>query len=111
MMELHEKTAEIAQSIEQAESAEDAQLVGSTVLDVEYTVGRKLQVKEITVQFNSRNATVSVDLYSEALTVAEGFGDTRRVPLFNGDDTNTEDVIREAREFWEMQAEADGLVV
>jgi len=111
MKELSKRAAEISKDIEFADSAEGAQLIGQNVTDVRYTVGKDLQVREITVQFNSRNATVNVDLYSEALTAAEGFGDSHRTALFKGEDKNTEAVIAEAREYWEMQAEADGLNV
>jgi hypothetical protein len=111
MVPLSDRANQVAKSIEHAEGAEDAQLIGSTVTDVDYVVGRDLTLKEITVQFNSRHATIRVDLYSGALTAAEGFGESVRVPLFPGGDKNTEAVLEEAKDYWEMQAEADGLNV
>jgi ferritin-like metal-binding protein YciE len=107
--ELCEDAAKVAEDIEQADTARDAQLIGNTT-GVEYTCDISGRVKEITVQFNSRHASVSVDLYSGALTAARGMGDTHRVPLFE-DNGNTEAVLNEAIRYWEQQAQESGLDV
>lgn len=105
MTEVTHIAANAAKDIEQAETARDAQLIGDTVTDVSFTFGINGTLKEITVQYNSRNATIRVDLYAEALTASAGF-DSHRVPLFDRDESNTEAVLEGAKSFWKSQARA-----
>jgi len=101
MDEISEIAANAAKAIEQADDAREVQLIGDTVTGVFYDVALNGTVREITVKFNSRNATVAVDLYSPALTVYAGWGDSHRTHIR---DDKAEAVIAQAREHWEMMA-------
>lgn len=101
MDEISQIAANVAEAIEQADDAEEVQLIGDTVTDVRFDVSLDGTVREITVKFNSRNTTVAVDLYSPALTVYAGWGDRHRTHIR---DDKAEAVIAQARDYWEMHA-------
>jgi len=108
MEDLSTRTAEVARGIEQSDSARDAGLTANDVQDVDVTVDLQGRVEEVTVQFNANHTTVRVDLFAGALTGSAGM-DSHRVPLFEGDDRNTEAVLRHARRYWASQI--DGVEV
>jgi len=101
MDEISEIAANSAKAIEQADDPREVQLIGDTVLGVSYDVALNGTVREITVKFNSRNARVAVDLYSPALTVYAGFGDSHRTHI---NEAEAGAVIEQARQHWEMMA-------
>ena len=86
--------AEAAESIEAANSAGDAGLVGDGLLGVELSVAPDGHLRDITVSFNAHSARISVDLSAGMLTASAGF-DTHRVHI--NDDADA--VLREAFDF------------
>jgi len=94
--------ARAAEDIEAADSAEDAGLIGDNVLDVRYTIGTDGRVRDVHISYNSRNARITVDARSGALTASAGM-DTHRVHV------DADAVLRHAAEWWEMQIQGNSV--
>jgi len=82
------------EEIDNAESAEKTELVGDTVVNINYNVSQNGKLNGIHVGYNVQGARVTVDLYGRRMTVAAG-GVSHHVGI--GDST----AITEACRYWE----------
>lgn len=95
--------AQEAEAIENADSPEEAQLIGDSVLDVRASINVDGQLRDIEVSYNASHAKITVNVTRGTLTASAGF-DTHKVHV-NDDDG----VLSAVDAFW--GAQFDGVEV